>query len=51
MRVLRAGRRTELLAHIEMDGPLYSRPAAIGDSLYVATSRRLYVIAATPSKQ
>ncbi len=50
MTVLRAGRRKEVLAQIEMDGPLYSRPALHGDALYLATSRRLYLIAATPSK-
>jgi outer membrane protein assembly factor BamB len=48
MTVLRAGRRKELLGQIEMDAPLYSRPAAIGDSLYLATARRLYLIAAKP---
>jgi hypothetical protein len=48
MTVLRAGRRKELLAEIEMDAPLYSRPAQIGDALYVATARRLYLIAAKP---
>ena len=41
MTVLRAGRRKELLAQIEMDAPLYSRPALIGDALYLATARRL----------
>jgi HEAT repeat protein/outer membrane protein assembly factor BamB len=46
--VLRAGRRKEILAQIEMDAPLYSRPAAIGDALYLATARRLYLIAAKP---
>src|SRR5262245_3971508 len=46
MTVLRAGRRTEVLAQIEMDAPLYSRPAVIGDALYVATANRLYLIAA-----
>jgi len=45
MIVLRAGRRKELLAQIEMDAPLYSRPALIGDALYLATARRLYRIA------
>ena len=45
MTVLRAGRRKELLAQIEMDAPLYSRPAAVGDALYLATSSRLYLIA------
>ena len=44
MTVLRAGRRKELLAQIEMDAPLYSRPALIGDALYLATANRLYLI-------
>jgi outer membrane protein assembly factor BamB len=48
MTVLRAGRRKELLAQIQMDAPLYSRPALVGDSLYLATARRLYLIAAKP---
>ena len=48
MTVLRIGRRKELLAQIEMDAPLYSRPAAIGDALYLATAKRLYLIAAKP---
>lgn len=48
MTVLRAGRRKELLAQIEMDAPLYTRPAVIGDALYIATARRLYLIAAKP---
>jgi outer membrane protein assembly factor BamB len=48
MTVLRAGRRKELLAQIEMDAPLYSRPALIGDALYLATANRLYLIAAKP---
>ena len=48
MTVLRAGRRKELLGQIEMDAPLYSRPAASGDALYVATANRLYRIAAKP---
>ena len=46
MTVLRAGRQKELLAQIEMDAPLYSRPAVIGDALYLATANRLYLIAA-----
>jgi outer membrane protein assembly factor BamB len=46
MTVLRAGRRKEVLAEIEMDAPLYSRPALIGDALYLATAHRLYLIAA-----
>lgn len=48
MTVLRAGRRKELLAQIEMDAPLYSRPAVIGDALYLTTASRLYLIAAKP---
>ncbi len=48
MAVLRAGRRKELLATIEMDAPLYARPAAAGDALYLATANRLYRIAAKP---
>jgi outer membrane protein assembly factor BamB len=48
MTVLRAGRRKEWLATIEMDAPIYSRPAVIGDTLYLATANRLYRIAATP---
>ena len=46
--VLRAGRRKEVLAHMEMDAPLYSRPALVGDALYLATAHRLYLIAAKP---
>ncbi|HKE55703.1 MAG TPA: PQQ-binding-like beta-propeller repeat protein [Pyrinomonadaceae bacterium] len=48
MTVLRAGRRKELLAQIEMDAPLYSRPALSGDALYLTTAQRLYLIAAKP---
>ena len=48
MTVLRAGRRKELLAQIEMDAALYSRPAAIGDALFLATAHRLYLIAVKP---
>jgi HEAT repeat protein/outer membrane protein assembly factor BamB len=44
--VLRAGRRKQVLAEIEMDAPLYSPPALIGDALYLATANRLYLIAA-----
>ena len=46
MTVLRAGRRKQLLGQIEMDAPLYSPPALIGDALYLATANRLYLIAA-----
>jgi outer membrane protein assembly factor BamB len=45
MTVLRAGRRKQLLAQIEMDAPLYSPPALSGDALYLATAIRLYCIA------
>jgi outer membrane protein assembly factor BamB len=48
MTVLRAGRRKELLAQIEMDAPLYSAPALAGDALYLATAHRLYHIAEKP---
>jgi outer membrane protein assembly factor BamB len=44
MTILHAGRRKELIAQVEMDEPLYARPAAIGNSLYLATGRRLYRI-------
>ena len=47
MTVLRAGRHKQVLAQIEMDAPLYSAPAPIGDALYVATANRLYLIATT----
>jgi outer membrane protein assembly factor BamB/HEAT repeat protein len=46
MTVLRAGRRKELLATIDMDAPLYSRPMVVGDGLYLTTANRLYLIAA-----
>ena len=46
MAVLRAGRRKQLLAEIEMDAPRYSPPALVGDALYLATANRLYLIAA-----
>src|SRR5215471_6923477 len=46
MTVLRAGRQKQVLAEIEMDAALYSPPAVVGDALYLATSKRLYLIAA-----
>ncbi len=46
MTVLRAGRQKELLAEIEMDAALYSRPAVVGDALFLATAHRLYLISA-----
>jgi outer membrane protein assembly factor BamB/HEAT repeat protein len=45
MTVLRAGRQKQLLGQIEMDAPLYSPPALVGDALYLATANRLYLIA------
>jgi HEAT repeat protein/outer membrane protein assembly factor BamB len=48
MTVLSTGRQKQLLAQIEMDAPLYSRPELIGDSLYLSTANRLYHIAAKP---
>jgi outer membrane protein assembly factor BamB/HEAT repeat protein len=46
MSVLRAGRTKQLLGQIEMDSPLYSPPALLGDALVVATQKRLFLIAA-----
>lgn len=46
MVVLRAGRQKEVLAQMEMDAPIYSPPAVVGDALYLATAKRLYLIAA-----
>ena len=48
MTVLRAGRTKQVLSKIEMNDALYSRPAAVVDSMYLATSRRLYLIAEKP---
>lgn len=48
MTVLRAGRQKQVLAEFEMDAPIYSPPALIGDALYLATAERLYLIAARP---
>jgi outer membrane protein assembly factor BamB len=45
MTILRAGWRKELLGHVEMDAPIYSPPALAGDSLFLATANRLYLIA------
>jgi outer membrane protein assembly factor BamB len=47
MTVLRAGRRKELLAEIEMDAPIYTAPAVVGDDLFLATGNRLYRISVT----
>jgi HEAT repeat protein len=44
MTVLRAGRQKQVLAEIEMDSALYARPALVGDALYLATAKRLYLI-------
>ncbi len=48
MTVLRAGRRKEVLGQMAMDAPIYSAAAQSGDSLFVVTSTRLYLIAAKP---
>jgi outer membrane protein assembly factor BamB len=48
MTVLRAGRQKQVLAQIQMEAPIYSRPALIGSLLYLATAKRLYCIAHTP---
>jgi outer membrane protein assembly factor BamB len=48
MTVLRAGRQKQLLGEILMDAPIYTRPALVGDALYLATAIRLYLIAETP---
>jgi len=48
MTVLRAGRDRQVLAQIEMDSALYARPALVGNALYLATARRLYLIMAKP---
>jgi hypothetical protein len=37
-----------VLATFDMAAPLYSRPAVVGDALYLTTARRLYFIAAKP---
>jgi outer membrane protein assembly factor BamB/HEAT repeat protein len=46
MTVLRAGRQKEVLAEIEMDAPIYSRPAVVDDAMYLATYSLLYLIRA-----
>jgi len=46
MIVLRTGRRKQLLGQIEMDAPIYSPPAPLGDALYLATAKQLYLIRA-----
>ena len=48
MTILQTGRRKKELARIEMDAPLYSRPALDGGSLYLATAGRLYRIGTKP---
>ncbi len=50
LHVLRTGRRKKALARIEMGAPLYSRPAVVGDALYLATTGRLYLIKARSSE-
>ena len=48
MTILGAGRRKQVLGQVDMDAPIYSPPAAVGDALYLATAIRLYRIAAKP---
>jgi hypothetical protein len=48
MTVLRAGRRKEVLGQMKMDAPIYSAATQSGDSLFLATSTRLYLIASKP---
>jgi outer membrane protein assembly factor BamB len=48
MTVLRAGHDKQVLAQIDMESALYARPALVGDALYLATARRLYLIMANP---
>ncbi len=47
MTVLRARRRKEVLGAIEMDAPIYTAPAVVGDGLYLATGNRLFHIGAS----
>jgi outer membrane protein assembly factor BamB len=47
--VLRAGGRKQVLGQIEMDAPIYSAPALVGDALYLATANRLFLIAVAPA--
>jgi outer membrane protein assembly factor BamB len=42
--VFRAGKEKELLAQIEMDGPISSSPVAANGVLYIATMTRLYAV-------
>jgi outer membrane protein assembly factor BamB len=51
MTVLKAGRQKQVLAQIEMEAPIYSPPALIGDALCLATAKRLYLISASPSSR
>ena len=48
MTVLKTGRHKQQLAQVEMNAPLYARPALVGDALFVVTANRLYHIAAKP---
>jgi outer membrane protein assembly factor BamB len=48
MTVLRAGRHKESIAQMQMDAPLYTRPEHVGDALFLATTRRMYLIRAKP---
>lgn len=48
MTILRASRQKQLLGQIQMDAPIYTAPALVGDGLYLATAMRLYFIATKP---
>ena len=48
MTVLRTGRRKKELARIEIGAALYSRPAIVGDALYLAAADRLYMVGTKP---
>jgi outer membrane protein assembly factor BamB len=46
--VLRRGRVKQELARMDMGAPLYSRPAAVGNALYLATADQLFKIETKP---
>jgi outer membrane protein assembly factor BamB/HEAT repeat protein len=48
MTVLQTGREKRVLATLEMEAPLYARPALAENALFLATARRLYRINAPP---
>lgn len=44
MSIFRTGRSKKMVAQIEFDAPLWSAPAVVDGTLYVATANRLYAI-------